>query len=320
MTTGAKIRYYRSMRGIAVSELAMRLEVEPALVTMWESDQMEPSAGEIERLCGVLGVAPAALYATEEGSASPYTGSAQQPSYGYVPPYYTPAPPPMPSKTRVWKGIALALFICSLMSIFLGVIVGESISYSGGTAVAVLISYGVVSLIPAASVVVGIIMCAKGIPNVKNIVAGAIAFCFVLLFGGVAFMDATDRDAAVPEDFPAVEAALGIDFPKHDSLDLYEVGEDTVMDVYFSRAEADALYDMVISDSRFMPECPTALVGMLPEATYLYHDAYLIYCVETASFNALPAERGEYSCICVCYNAESDMLEVSQYTVTFIPY
>ena len=324
MTTGAKIRYYRSLRGLGVAELAMRLEVEPTLISMWESDQMEPSAEELNRLCGVLGVAPAMLYA-DGGTAptSPFGDPAAtmggQSPYGYVPSIYTPASPPMPVKTRVWKGVALALFICSIMSIFLYVIISDTVAALGGGTVAMLVSCGVVSLIPIASIVVGIVMCAKGIPNMKNIVAGAIAFCLLLLFGDITATIAMEDGTAVSANLQVIESAVGIDLPEHDSADVYEYGTVAELDLYFSGAEADALHDMIMADTRFMSECPTVLVGMLPEATYRYYDAYLIYCVETNSFNTLPTERGAFSCISICYDAEGDMLEIYQYTLDFIP-
>ena len=324
MTTGAKIRYYRSLRGLGITELAMRLEVEPSLISMWESDQMEPSAEEVNRLCGVLGVSPAMLYA-DGGTApnSPFGDPAAtmggQSPYGYVPPSYMPNSPPMPAKARVWKAVALVLFICSIMSIFLYVIISDTVATLGGGTVAMLVSCGVVALIPIASIVVGIVMCAKGIPNMKNIVAGAITLCLLLLFGGVTATTAMEGATEVPADLQAIESAIGIDLPEHDGADAYEYGTTTELDLYFSGAEADALHDMIMADSRFMSECPTVLVGMLPEATYLYYDAYLIYCVETNSFNTLPTERGAFSCISICYDAEGDMLEIYRYTLNFIP-
>lgn len=313
MTLGEKIRYHRNLCGMPTTELAARLGVAVDLIESWELDRIQPTPQELNMLCGVLCIPPAALNAESSPQGQPY---------GYATPFYAPPPAPADPKQRIWKSVALILFICSIMSIFIGVMVGEAVAITG-SAVVVLIAFIAIATVPVASVVVGVIMNVKSMPNVKNIVAGALAACLLFLLGISAVTDAMDRGSARPEMLSEVETMLGIDLPEPDSVDeyRYDDGHDGVnLSVWFSGDEADALRALVTADTRFLAECPTVLAGAFPEATAGYYARYLLYSVDGDCFNKLPTKRGLYDYICICYDADYDMLEIYRYTLEFIPY
>lgn len=319
MTLGEKICYQRNLHGMRTVELAARMGVAPDVIQRWENNQESPTPEQLNALCSIFGVPPAAFSETMANGSAPSPQGV--PPYGYAPPFYAPIAPVHP-KQRVWKGIALALFICSIMSIFIGVLIGEAVS-STGSAVAVLIAFLAVAIVPVASVVVGVIMNAKGIPNVKNIIAGALAACILFLFGIASFGAALDRGNARPELLFEIETMLELDLPEPDSVDEYDYmdGYDGVnLSVWFSDDEADALRTLVTTDTRFLAECPTVLVGAFPEATAGYYARYLLYSVDGDCFNKLPTKRGLYDYVCICYDADYDMLEIYRYTLEFIPY
>lgn len=66
---GAKIKAARRALGLTQQQLAQQLGVKNTTISNWEKDLNRPSPDMIEQLCGVLGLAPSALFGEKEAFA-----------------------------------------------------------------------------------------------------------------------------------------------------------------------------------------------------------------------------------------------------------
>ena len=216
------------------------------------------------------------------------------------------------------KFISIILFVASIVTpigalLTLTAIVGNS---AGIYTIKYMWIFYLFALIPLASIVFGIMQRKNKIHNIKNIVAGAIVFVILCLFGSFTFIfgEVYDYDYSV---ITSLEEELDIDLPNSgdistvvDSDGVYQMSN-----VVFSNDESAIFEKKLYNDKRWQTELSTPLQGCLhPSVVGMKYDYYLIYNCDTEGFNSIPESSGEYELIFLGYSCKQNRLDVIEYS------
>ncbi|MBQ3528058.1 MAG: helix-turn-helix domain-containing protein [Clostridia bacterium] len=216
------------------------------------------------------------------------------------------------------KVISVILFIASLVMpyVYLFAISVITDNNTGTHMIKYMWTGYLFALIPLASIIFGIIQRKNKIHNVKNIVAGAIVFVILCLFGSFTFIfsEVYDYDYSV---ITSLEEELDIDLPNSgdistvvDSDGVYQMSN-----VVFSNDESAIFEKKLYNDKRWQTELSTPLQGCLhPSVVGMKYDYYLIYNCDTEGFNSIPESSGEYELIFLGYSCKQNRLDVIEYS------
>lgn len=233
-------------------------------------------------------------------------------------------------KADAWAIASVALFIASLFSIPLAVLLVNKKGASdmlGFLANAWL--FFVPLPIPIASIIFGIVLKKKKYYTYKkNIVIGCIMVALLCLYGCVFFGFSSIVNANTAP-VSALEEYLDTDIPQHQQIVTRDwtdtqqnVKENCVVSyystVYFDKTTAENLAKTLADDDRWLAERPTGLHEIYnPLFQGDGYDYYMIYNITEDTFNALPEQSGEQKFINALFSKKSKTLMIVEYSIDY---
>lgn len=227
--------------------------------------------------------------------------------------------------TKIFLNI---LFIVTLFSLFIPLIIMSVALPVGATMPESLWIFYTAIPIPLASIILGVIYKRKGYKCKKNIVTGIIMLIFMCIFGsaGFSFENIYDHtDAAIIK----AEETIGIEIPEAEQINTqdYTIGEQSVSrgyiysssDIYFEDSQVDEFEKEIQNNSMWLSDVPSNLIGITSPLSEHFKGAYsLIYNVTTKEFNTLPQQSGTYRFYCIRYHLESNSMQIDEYDIEYI--
>lgn len=270
-----------------------------------------------------------AFFYAQSDTPPRYSGYYPGQPVGYAPPEdsfnrYGDTVPPRP-RNRSMRTLWIIGWICFGMSIFamfisfIFAILSAIPEFDGAGVI------GVLALFPASCLTIGIILTARGRRSVQFIVLGSVAFsvCLMLLLLAIAFDD-IESDGTDYDQYEYIiadtEEIIGFELPDYDDAYYYEEGRDRYLSLEISADEGEAFAEKVDKSMLFNSEIPNTLIGVLHESDRgLYFDEVLIYNLDTACFNELPAVDGTYKMLTVTYrdNGFGYEVEIREYELEY---
>lgn len=176
--------------------------------------------------------------------------------------------------------------------------------------------------IPITSLVLGILLKIKTKRGTKNIVIGIIISVLLLMYGSFSFIFADKIDTSY-EIVKEVEQKVNIDLPGSgqvstqrgfDGQDDSELSYEYISQIQYTDEEVANFEAALSEDSRWTTELPTMYSGLLsPIHSQIDADYYLLYNLDTAEYNAYPAESGTYRFIYITYDSEDNYMNLTEY-------
>lgn len=239
-----------------------------------------------------------------------------------------PAKTVEPKPFNIWRMISIVMFVASLLSIFGAMAAVTEMSQRNKMQIENMWIFYLFALIPAASVVVGFILKAKGDKYKKNIIAGIIMTVILCVYGSFSFIFADVYDHG-EEPIIRVEEVIKIDIPEHryintiDWTEGVQAGETEhgyyTSDVYFDNEAAECIEVQIKKDSRWLSERPNELIGISsPYGGTASSGNVIIYNTDTDEYNTLPKTDGNYHFISVTYNSEEKIMRIAEYNIDYI--
>lgn len=236
-----------------------------------------------------------------------------------------------PGKSKViapsnkWKTAGDVLVVLSLLTLAGGVLLMNGLYGQGGVFTEYMWVFFLLIPIPVASIVIGLVLKAKGCKYKNNVIIGVVMAILLCIFGSFSFvfadMHANDRTTVL-----RVQELTGVQIPETARVSTQE-WEQTVSGsyvhyfshVYFGRDTAKAFEKQLAADAKWLAELPKPLVGIAsPMNDHPFYDYILIYNVDTHQYNALPTEEGTYRFITLQYDLDEDSLSIVEYDLEYI--
>lgn len=178
--------------------------------------------------------------------------------------------------------------------------------------------------IPIASIVFGFHLKKRGYRYKKNVIIGFIMAILLFIYGSFSFIFANEysHDETLAKE---TEELLSIDLPEYYRIDTKDFSGYTqsssyghiytVSNIYFDEAAVREFEESLEDDAKWLAYIPSSLSGI----TSYYCEVsggknyYIVYNTDTAEFNKLPDESGEFTFINVIYNTESNTMKIVKY-------
>lgn len=226
-----------------------------------------------------------------------------------------------PLKSGKIKIVSIILFIVTILSLFIGFFIvanvsGES-SFVPSEYMWILFLF---TPIPISSIIFGYVMKAKGYKTKKNIIGGIIMLILLCVYGSFTFIF-SDSYSHTDEPIKRAEEILEINIPEHKQINTTDLA-DTVhyySEIYFDEDKTESFEKELSEDKKFLKSMPSKLVGISSEfISAENYDYILIYNIDTKEYNTLPEKGGEYRFLTLVYNAEKDIMRITEYQVDYI--
>ena len=191
--------------------------------------------------------------------------------------------------------------------------------------------YALLLIFPIGSFVCGVVCTRRGGKGKSNRDLGiAVAIVITLVGVGTLAMSGWVESAFSKDSVQAYELAQKADIALPPALDVvYSVqtpeleltDSNAFTRVYYHAelvldAEAEAFFEQIRHDPRWVHPLPTELRGALPDTAETYTgttDYVLFYRMTDDSYNRLPAEDGSYRYLCFIYRPNSGLLDIYHY-------
>ena len=226
------------------------------------------------------------------------------------------------------KNISDLLFISSILSFFVAVIIWGYISNANKLFTENIWILFLFTPIPIASLVFGCVSNKTGYKFKKNIVVGIIMTALLCLYGSFYFAFADTYDHS-DEPIIKIEKTIGIDIPEHSQINTHywTKGIESVSrgyiycmsDIYFGSDSVEAFEKQLENDDRWLSSVPNDLIGVTsPLGDGAMHDYSLIYNTDTDEINSLPDDNGIYRFINILYNTEDNQMRIIEYDIDYV--
>lgn len=227
-----------------------------------------------------------------------------------------------------WKVLSILLFVASLLSIFVALVLVGIVSYANKLFVENLWLFFLITPIPIASLVLGFILKAKGYKYKKNIIAGIIMAALLCIYGSSSFIFANVYDHS-DEPIVRAEQIIGIDIPEHKQISTrdWTKGTQSVSrgyiyydsDIYFENSAVADFEKQLAKDNKWLSSVSNDLIGITsPLNGYGIYDYVLVYNVDTAEYNTLPNGSGKYRFINILYRLEENQMKIVEYDIDYV--
>lgn len=223
-----------------------------------------------------------------------------------------PKPPEKPTPAKM--GLSKALFVLSIVSGVSGVLlIGSSMFNYGAMQWWYLLAFG---LIPIASLVFGFYMKKYGTGK-GNVIAGLLAFCFIL---GVFYASYTDEPDRAEEyaQIEVVESYMGVPLPRPHSYDNFKGNvngidyEDTAMQ--FNSEAGDFIEGIIKGSDKWSAILTDEIYDLVYEVgTAEDWDYVCVYNITNDEYNKVPLKEGTYDMAAMYYDMEYNGLYVIEY-------
>lgn len=231
-----------------------------------------------------------------------------------------------------WSGWSLILFVGSLLSLFGALLLVFAVSGVNHVLTENMWMCFLLTPIPIASTVFGIVLKNKGkhYRYKKNIVAGIIITVLLCLYGSFSFLFANVYDHS---DAPVsrLEQYAEIDLPDYQQINTQDWTKGTQLiagdavcfyytsDIYFAAQEAEQLKTRLASDPKWISSLPNDMIGILPPYSPIQKDDYVFnFNMDDGTYGQLPATSGTYHFFCACYRAGQKQMRITEYTVDYV--
>ncbi len=178
--------------------------------------------------------------------------------------------------------------------------------------------------IPIASIVFGFHLKKRGYRYKKNVIIGFIMAILLLIYGSFPFIFANEysHDETLAKE---TEELLSIDIPEYYQIDTKDFSGYTqsssyghiytVSNIYFDEAAVREFEWSLEDDAKWLVYIPSSLSGITSHYCEVSgaENYYIVYNTDTAEFNKLPDESGEFTFINVIYNTESNTMKIVKY-------
>lgn len=224
-----------------------------------------------------------------------------------------PKAPKKPKKSL--KGLSVVLMVLSVVSGISGVLfIGANMFNYGAMEWWYLLAFG---LIPIASFVFGIYMKKYGMGK-ANVIAGLLAFCFILGVFYAGYTDEPDLSETYAQ-VEVVESYIGIDLPNPSYCDSYtDTAEgieykDTAMQFH----SCEYLESVIVSSENWSATYSADTTELLSKVgAYRDWDYISVYNITEDEYNKVPEESGTYSMAAMFYYMDENTLYVTEYEYT----
>lgn len=167
------------------------------------------------------------------------------------------------------------------------------------------------SVIPIASIIIGLVLHRKGLKAAKNIVAGSIMTCLMIAIGTYSFSIAPDRSGAFLDE---VRSRTGLIIPYKCESASYGFYDGRVGNALISDPDEKRSFEESINhDDRWLHELTPASKGVLPPvflSTIGNCDWYSLFVEPMGMFNPKEFVTGEYSVTLVAYQISKSHIYV----------
>lgn len=226
------------------------------------------------------------------------------------------------------KKILTALFVASLLSLFIAMIIIMLISSEEYMFFENLWVFFAFLPIPVASLIMGIVFKKRGYKCKKNIVAGIIFSFFLCVYGSMYFssFEMFDHsDTAIVK----VEEALDIEIPDPKQINTEDWSDSEQMnsrgiiyyssDVYFEEDAVEAFEKEIEQNPMWLKIVPNDLIGITSPLSNFYNGGYfIVYNKDTKQVNDLPDKSGKYRFYYIAYNEKANYMKIDEYDVDYI--
>ena len=227
-----------------------------------------------------------------------------------------------------WRIASIVLFVASLLSPFIAnVMVSAAMSVDKMFEENMWLFF-LLTPIPIASIVLGVILKSKGCKYKKNIVVGIIMTALLCIYGSFTFIFAEPYDHS---DTPIIRAEqmIGIEIPEHEQINTLDWTDGTqtsarghilsTSDIYFDAAVAEEFENQLAENDKWLESVPNDLIGLTsPFADMGTFDYSLIYNIDTSECNALPSAGGTYRFMNILYSAQNNYMQIVEYEIDYI--
>ncbi len=226
------------------------------------------------------------------------------------------------------KNISDLLFISSILSFFVAVIIWGYISNANKLFTENIWILFLFTPIPIASLVFGCVSNKTGYNLKKNIVVGIVMTALLCIYGSFSFIFADVYDHS-DEPIIEIEQTIDIDIPEHSQINTQDWTKGTqpvsrgyvyyTSDIYFESNSVDAFEKQLENDDRWLSSVPNDLIGVTsPLGDSTMHDYLLIYNIDTDEFNSLPDDNGIYRFINILYSTEDNQMRIVEYDIDYV--
>ncbi len=218
-------------------------------------------------------------------------------------------------KKRSFSIVSLVLFIVSLASIIISVILLAIVSGINDKTVSNMWIFFPVALIPFSSFVFGIVSLTKGQRGIKNIIAGIIMTIFLCIYGSFCFLNTETNDDTY---YLKAQEVTGIELPEYSRAVYDTVLEETR--VHLSKEVASSFEEGLKSDSRWLNGIPTTMQGLLPFYQGASSESYeycIFYSLSDNTLNELPKANGKHNFITILYDCDNNCFTILDYEIEY---
>ena len=227
-----------------------------------------------------------------------------------------------------WKVFSIILFVASLLSIFVALVLVAMVSSKNHLFVENTWLFLLLTPIPIASLILGFILKSKGYKYKKNIIVGIIMTALLCIYGSFSFIFANVYDHS---DKPIIrtEQTLRIDIPEHKQISTQDWTKGTqsvsrgyiysTSDIYFDDLAVEDFEKQLANDERWLYSVSNDLIGITsPMNDYGIYDYVLVYNVDTGEYNTLPNNSGKYRFINILYRLEENQMKIVEYDIDYV--
>ncbi len=229
---------------------------------------------------------------------------------------------------NTWKVLSIILFVASLLSIFVALVLVGIVSNANKLFVENMWLFFLFTPIPIASLVFGFILKAKGYKYKKNIIAGIIMVALLCIYGSFSFIFANVYGHG-DEPIDRAEQIIGIDIPEHKQISTQDWTKGTqsvsrgyiyyTSDIYFHNSAVADFEKQLANDERWLSSVSNDLIGITsPMNDYGIYDFVLVYNVDTSEYNTLPNDSGKYRFINILYRLEDNQMKIVEYDIDYV--
>ena len=224
-----------------------------------------------------------------------------------------PKPPEKPSATL--RALSVVLLVLSIVSGVSGVLfIGSSMFNYGAMQWWYLLAFG---LIPIASLVFGFYMKKYGTGK-GNVIAGLLAFCFILGVFYAGYTDEPDR-AEARAQVEVVGSYIGVDLPNPSYYESYTDSAEGVdyQDTCLRFHSCEHLESVIKTSENWYAAYSADTTELLSKVgAYKDWDYISVYNVTADEYNKVPEESGTYSMAAMFYYMDDNELYVTEYEYT----
>lgn len=237
-----------------------------------------------------------------------------------------PSPKTQNSGYRV---LSIILFAASLLSVFPAMFLVALASEINHLFTENMWLFFLMTPVPIASIVFGVILKRKGYKYKKNIIVGLIMTAVLCLYGSFSFIfyntfNHSDKYIARAEEY------IGIDIPEHKTINTTDREDGWKFtstkeyvyyksDVYFEQKSVEEFENDISDNEKWLSSLSNALTGIISfyDNYATGYDYILIYNIDTDEFNKLPSESGTYRFITITYNEKDNYMRITEYSIDY---